>query len=152
MRLAGTVVGLLLATLVTPAAAYDAEVSDVAHEAGVDEDDLYGAMLATDLGPREYLYAVGELPRPVPVVTVRNVWDRLADCEAGGNWAANTGNGFSGGLQFTRSTWASYGGLAFAAQAWLASRAAQIAVAERVLAGQGWRHGWPACSLRLGLR
>ena len=76
-----------------------------------------------------------------------NTWDALAQCESSGNWGANTGNGFSGGLQFTQSTWAAYGGSGSAAGA---SRAEQIAVAERVQAGQGWG-AWPACSAQLGL-
>jgi resuscitation-promoting factor RpfA len=79
-----------------------------------------------------------------------STWDRLAACESGGNWHINTGNGFYGGLQFTASTWRAYGGGAYASRADLASRAQQIAIAERVLAGQGWR-AWPACSAKLGL-
>jgi LysM repeat protein len=74
-------------------------------------------------------------------------WDALAECESGGSWSTNTGNGFSGGLQFTPSTWAAYGG---AGSAENASRAEQIAVAENVLDGQGWG-AWPACSAKLGL-
>ena len=74
-----------------------------------------------------------------------NVWDQVAKCESGGNWAINTGNGFQGGLQFTQSTWRSFGGGAFAASANRATRTEQIAVAEKVLAGQGW-HAWPVCS------
>lgn len=74
-------------------------------------------------------------------------WDALAQCESGGNWSINTGNGFSGGLQFTPSTWAAYGGTGDPSSA---SREQQIAVAERVLAGQGWG-AWPACSAKLGL-
>ena len=77
-------------------------------------------------------------------------WDRLAQCEAGGNWAINTGNGYHGGLQFSPSTWAAYGGQEFATYAYQATRAQQIAVAERTLAGQGWG-AWPACSAKLGL-
>lgn len=76
------------------------------------------------------------------------VWDRLAQCESSGDWSANTGNGFSGGLQFTPSTWKAFGG---EGRAHDASRAEQIAVAERVLSGQGWK-AWPACSAELGLR
>ena len=71
-------------------------------------------------------------------------WDAVAQCESGGNWAINTGNGFYGGLQFTNSTWAAYGGTAYAARADLASKAQQIAVAEKVLAGQG-KGAWPVC-------
>ena len=72
-------------------------------------------------------------------------WDRVAQCESGGNWSINTGNGFSGGLQFTASTWRAFGGAQFADVAHNASREQQIAVAERVLAGQGWG-AWPVCS------
>ena len=71
-------------------------------------------------------------------------WDRVASCESGGNWSINTGNGFYGGLQFTRSTWSSFGGGAYAATADRASRTAQIAVGERVLASQG-PGAWPVC-------
>ncbi|AKK05273.1 transglycosylase-like protein [Corynebacterium mustelae] len=77
-------------------------------------------------------------------------WDRLAQCESGGNWAINTGNGYHGGLQFSPSTWRGYGGQEFAPYAYQATREQQIAVAERVLAGQGWG-AWPACSRKLGL-
>jgi LysM repeat protein len=76
------------------------------------------------------------------------VWDRLAQCESGGNWGINTGNGYSGGLQFSPGTWAANGG---SGSAHNASRAEQIRVAERVRASQGWG-AWPACSSRLGLR
>ena len=75
------------------------------------------------------------------------VWDKLAQCESTGNWSINTGNGFSGGLQFTPSTWRAFGGKGKAHDA---SRAEQIIVAERVLAKQGWG-AWPACSRKLGL-
>jgi hypothetical protein len=77
-------------------------------------------------------------------------WDRLAQCESGGNWAINTGNGYQGGLQFSPSTWSGHGGGQFAPTANQASREQQIAVAERVLASQGWG-AWPACSSSLGL-
>ena len=87
----------------------------------------------------------------VPSVANGSVWDSLAQCEAGGNWAINTGNGFSGGLQFTPSTWLAYGGGQYAPQAHLATREQQIAVASKVQAGQGWG-AWPACTAKLGLR
>jgi LysM repeat protein len=77
-----------------------------------------------------------------------SVWDRLAQCESGGNWGINTGNGYSGGLQFAPGTWAAHGGTGSAHNA---SRAEQIRVAERVRASQGWG-AWPACSAKLGLR
>ncbi|MEU6084630.1 transglycosylase family protein [Streptomyces sp. NPDC047108] len=79
------------------------------------------------------------------------VWDRLAVCESGGNWQIDTGNGFSGGLQFSDTTWRAYGGGAFASRAAQATRAQQISVAQRTLASQGWG-AWPACSASLGLR
>lgn len=74
-------------------------------------------------------------------------WDALAQCESGGNWAINTGNGFSGGLQFTPSTWAAFGGTGAPENA---TREQQIAVAENVQAGQGWG-AWPSCAAQLGL-
>ncbi|MGN0102073.1 transglycosylase family protein [Dietzia sp. CH92] len=77
-------------------------------------------------------------------------WDRLAQCESGGNWAINTGNGYQGGLQFSPSTWAAYGGTQYAPTANQATREQQIAIAEKTLAGQGWG-AWPACSAKLGL-
>lgn len=79
-----------------------------------------------------------------------STWDRVADCESSGNWSINTGNGYFGGLQFTRATWAAYGGLQYAPRADLATRAQQILVAEKVLKGQG-PGAWPVCSLRAGL-
>lgn len=74
-------------------------------------------------------------------------WDRLAQCESGGNWSINTGNGYYGGLQFSPTTWRAFGGTGMPHQA---SRSQQIAVAERTLAAQGW-NAWPACSRKLGL-
>ncbi|MEU9991956.1 transglycosylase family protein [Streptomyces sp. NPDC048045] len=75
-------------------------------------------------------------------------WDAVAQCEAGGNWSINTGNGYYGGLQFSASTWAAYGGTAYAAQANQATKAQQIAVAEKVLAAQG-KGAWPVCGTGL---
>ncbi|MGI8578495.1 MAG: transglycosylase family protein [Nocardioidaceae bacterium] len=77
-------------------------------------------------------------------------WDRLAQCESGGNWQINTGNGYYGGLQFSQSTWAGFGGTQYAPRADLASPSQQMATAERVLASQGWG-AWPSCSAQLGL-
>jgi len=80
-------------------------------------------------------------------------WDQLAQCEAGGNWSANTGNGFGGGLQFMHqssySTWLSFGGGEFAPHPWEASREQQIVVAEKVLSRSGW-NAWPGCSRKFG--
>ncbi|MFE0651284.1 transglycosylase family protein [Streptomyces sp. NPDC059534] len=75
-------------------------------------------------------------------------WDRVAQCESGGNWAINTGNGYYGGLQFSSSTWAAYGGTAYAPNAHQASKSQQITVAEKVLAGQG-KGAWPSCGVGL---
>ena len=75
-------------------------------------------------------------------------WDALAQCESGGNWAANTGNGYYGGLQFSLQTWQAFGGSGMPNEN---SAGAQIAVAERVLASQGWG-AWPSCSSQLGFR
>lgn len=86
-----------------------------------------------------------------PDISNAAIWDALAKCEATGNWAANTGNGFEGGLQFTNSTWLAYGGGAYAQHAYQASREQQIAIATRVQAGQGWG-AWPVCSRKIGLR
>lgn len=73
-------------------------------------------------------------------------WDAIAQCESGGNWSTNTGNGFYGGLQFTASTWKAYGGTGSPQNA---SREEQIAVAERVLQGQGIG-AWPVCGKKAG--
>lgn len=75
-------------------------------------------------------------------------WDKLAQCESGGNWSINTGNGYYGGLQFSPRTWRAFGGTGMPHQA---SKATQIAVAERTLAAQGWG-AWPSCSTKMGLR
>ena len=86
-----------------------------------------------------------------PSVADGSVWDQLAQCEATGDWSINTGNGFSGGLQFTPSTWAAFGGTEYAPEAYMASREEQIAVAEKVQAAQGWG-AWPACTASMGMR
>ena len=88
-------------------------------------------------------------PEPEPVVAAApvyssggTVWDAIAQCESGGNWAANTGNGYYGGLQFSLSTWQAYGGTGYPHQQ---SREAQIAIAERVRAAEGGYGAWPSC-------
>lgn len=88
---------------------------------------------------------------PITLVGTANaapdsVWDKIAACESGGNWSIDTGNHYSGGLQFSASTWRAYGGSGSASGA---SREQQIAVAERVLAAQGWG-AWPVCSRKAG--
>ena len=87
---------------------------------------------------------------PAPPSDREATWDQLAQCESGGNWAINTGNGFSGGLQFTDQTWNGFGGQEYAPRAYMATREQQIAVAEKVQASQGWG-AWPACTAKLGI-
>ncbi|MGX1273675.1 murein DD-endopeptidase MepM/ murein hydrolase activator NlpD [Streptomyces phaeoluteigriseus] len=79
-----------------------------------------------------------------------DTWDKVAACESTNDWNINTGNGYYGGLQFTQSTWEEYGGTRYAPRADLATKDQQIAVAEKVLDGQG-PGAWPACSVRAGL-
>jgi len=101
--------------------------------------------------------AITQAPRIVPPTisteSLSDRWDLLAQCETGGNWATNTGNGFGGGLQFMHqrsySTWLSFGGGEFAPHPWQASREEQIVIAERVLSSSGW-NAWPGCSRRFG--
>lgn len=79
-----------------------------------------------------------------------DTWDKVAKCESTNNWSINTGNGYFGGLQFSQSTWASYGGTVYASRADLATKEQQIRIAEKVLAGQG-PQAWPHCSVQAGL-
>ncbi|MET8024284.1 transglycosylase family protein [Streptomyces avermitilis] len=118
---------------------------------------LVVAALAVVLAPAR---AVAAPPPPLPGPQAAPVsykcakdkwpWDCLADCESSGRWNANTGNDYYGGLQFRQPTWEEFGGLTYAARADLATRKQQIAVAEKVLATQGWQ-AWPACAKRYGL-
>jgi len=156
----GLVLGVVLGTavMVTHADPASANIQAAAEEANVEPSELLAAMNTTGINdPFVYLRGVAELspltvphpgPASSPTAPAAGIWDRLAACESTSNWHANTGNGFLGGLQFTLTTWRAYGGVGSPAQA---SREAQIAVAQRVLAGQGWR-AWPSCSRRLGLR
>ena len=102
-----------------------------------------GAGLALSFG----IGLVGAAPAEAATTSV---WDRVAKCESGGNWKINTGNGFYGGVQFSASTWRAHGGKTYASQAHLATKAEQIAIARRVLEGQG-PGAWPTCSRRAGL-
>lgn len=124
---------------------------------GHDFTDNAGRALA-DL--EVFLHSVTTTTRPAPPRQAPNYdagdgsrWDQLAQCESGGNWATNTGNGFGGGLQFMHqrsySTWLSFGGGDYAAHPWDASREQQINIAEKVLASSGWR-AWPGCSRKFG--
>jgi len=102
---------------------------------------LAGAALLAPLG---LLAATGDA-----AAADSGVWDRIAQCESGGNWHINTGNGYYGGLQFSAGTWRAYGGTAYAPTADRASRSAQIAIATKVQSAQGWG-AWPTCSARAG--
>jgi hypothetical protein len=141
---------LLVSSMVDPVPDLQT-VDEAAAEANVSSTDLLGAMLTVGQpDPRTYLRHTGELPWPVTPATW-GVWDRLAGCEATGNWRANTGNGYFGGVQMDMTFWRRHGGLTYAARPDLASREAQIAIAIRGQAVQGWG-AWPVCSRRLGLR
>lgn len=98
--------------------------------------------------PVARIVEVGTAPEVDAYATGNTVWDRLAACESGGNWAINTGNGYYGGLQFNLQTWQAYGGSGYPHQN---SREQQIAVAERLRAATGGYGSWPHCSAQLGL-
>lgn len=83
-----------------------------------------------------------------PAPSNGGVWDNIAQCESGGNWGTNTGNGYYGGLQFTPSSWHAVGGSGLPSQA---SRSEQIARAKILQSRQGWG-AWPACTSKLGIR
>ena len=91
--------------------------------------------------------SLGVLAAPASAASP-NDWDAVAQCESSGNWAINTGNGYYGGLQFSASTWAAFGGREYASNAHLATKAQQIAVAERTLDAQG-PGAWPTCGKAL---
>jgi uncharacterized protein YabE (DUF348 family) len=99
--------------------------------------------------PRAEVETVGTKHRPVPAVSSNGLdWDAVAQCESGGNWHINTGNGFYGGLQFDSGTWLSYGGGSYAPRADLASREQQISVASKLYAARG-SSPWPVCGANL---
>jgi resuscitation-promoting factor RpfA len=102
---------------------------------------LAGAVLLAPLG---LLSATGEA-----AAADSGVWDRIAQCESGGDWHINTGNGYYGGLQFSAGTWRAFGGGAYASTADKASKAQQISIARKVQNAQGWG-AWPTCSARAG--
>ncbi|HEY2190752.1 MAG TPA: transglycosylase family protein [Actinomycetospora sp.] len=104
---------------------------------------LRTTVVATTTGPLA-LAALGTVAAPAAQAAPSVNWDTVAQCESSGNWNADTGNGFFGGLQFTRSTWQSFGGSGSPQDA---SREEQIVVAERVLDGQGIT-AWPVCGSR----
>src|SRR5699024_4492984 len=93
----------------------------------------------------------GNTGASAPTAPSGSVWDRIAQCESGGNWSINTGNGYYGGLQFSASTWKAFGGGKYASTADKATRAQQIDIAKKVQAAQGWG-AWPSCTSQLGIR
>jgi uncharacterized protein YabE (DUF348 family) len=124
---------------------------DVTYQLRYENGQLVGRKI---VDVRDYVAPVNTLvkvgtkePEPVaPTTPVYSsggtVWDSIAQCESGGNWAANTGNGYYGGLQFSLGTWQAYGGSGYPHTQ---SREAQIAVAERVAAAEGGYGAWPHC-------
>ena len=115
-----------------------------------------GALRPTTAGRGSYLGATAIVstvsPAPADAFSrqVGTVWGRVAACESSRRWHINTGNGYYGGLQFSRHTWIGFHGRKYARRADRASRAEQIEVARRVLAVQG-RGAWPVCGPRAGL-
>jgi uncharacterized protein YabE (DUF348 family) len=95
--------------------------------------------------PKPKITHVGTKAPATPVIGNTSKWDAIAQCEATGNWAINTGNGYYGGLQFDKQTWNAYGGSEFAALPNQATREQQIAVGERVVADRGGYGAWPVC-------
>ncbi|SES10555.1 resuscitation-promoting factor [Actinokineospora terrae] len=108
-----------------------------------------GAKTLTEAKPK--VVKVGTKKPPQPVISDGAAWDRLAQCEATGNWAINSGNGYYGGLQFNKSTWDSNGGGQYAAYPHQATREQQIAIATKVRDARGGYSAWPACARKLGL-
>jgi hypothetical protein len=127
------------------------ETVTLADEVGLDAVQLHGAVTTTRSTPRAYLEHEGLLkppPRTVASAASWGLWDRLAQCESSGNWASNSNPRYKGGLQFDAPTWRSYGGLQYAPSAHLATKAEQIAVAERLRAARGLQP-WPVCGRRV---
>ena len=121
------------------------------------EEVVAGPIPTPGAAPMEATLHVVATPPPVVSAPPRvvtydgdTVWDDLAQCESGGNWAINTGNGYYGGLQFSHGTWHGYGGGDFAEYPHEATREEQIIVAERLHAARGFQP-WPACRIKLGL-
>jgi resuscitation-promoting factor RpfB len=98
--------------------------------------------------PVDEIVKVGTKAPVVKFVSGNSVWDRLAQCESGGNWAINTGNGYYGGLQFSLGTWQAYGGSGLPSNA---SRETQIAIATKLRDASGGYGAWPGCARALGL-
>lgn len=159
-RLAAALAMLTMVAWAPSVQASDPEetLTDVANAAHVDKEDLRGAVATTGMDPHTYLKVVGEYPTPIEEAAPApatgppyGIFDRLAQCESGGDWHANTGNSYYGGIQEDMAFWRNYGGPEYASRPDLASRAAQIIVGQRGQASQGWI-AWPTCSRIIGLR
>src|SRR3954466_1000646 len=100
-------------------------------------------------GATAFALPIVGITAPAAQAATEDQWDNVARCESGGNWHINTGNGYYGGLQFNRSTWKAYGGTRYASTADRASRSQQIAIAQKVLGGQGIG-AWPVCGKKAG--
>ena len=153
-------VGILLGRCSAPAAAQSQETQvpltlDAATSIGNDGTIDAQASIAEALTAltTTTTTTVPVLRNTPPATSSAERWDQLAQCETGGRWDANDGNGYGGALQFAHSaswsTWLSYGGGEYAPNPWDASKEEQIAVAENVLARSGWR-AWPGCSRKFG--
>jgi murein DD-endopeptidase MepM/ murein hydrolase activator NlpD len=149
-----------------PAGAILLASSDISSADGLDPGSLRRALTqdasavaipvsAAPVGPADQdrsVTAIRDFDGTLPSeMFAASVWDLVAHCESSGRWTTNTGNGFSGGLQFEPGTWRAFGGELYTPSAHMATRDQQIDVAQRVLAAQGWL-AWPACSAKLGLR
>jgi hypothetical protein len=133
----------------------DEQTALLAAQVGLDAMALQGAVNTTGVAPAAYLLHEGLLEPPeakaTPAPAQRgSVWDLLAACESGGNWASASNPIYKGGLQFDQQTWAAYGGRAYASRADYASREQQIAVAEKLRAARGFAP-WPVCRRVVGL-
>jgi hypothetical protein len=112
--------------------------------------DKYDAQKRKSLGQYKRILVLNKRIRvyrgsATPLENVIVKWVLLAECESGNDWKINSGNGYYGGVQFSKETWRSYGGMLFGRQANFASPIQQVAIAERVLADQG-RGAWPGCT------
>ena len=108
------------------------------------------AGIPAERGPAEQA-ATTLPPPPAPVIEHYDIWIRMAQCESGGNWQINTGNGYYGGIQFALTSWRAVDGDEFAAYPHQATMEEQMIAGERLLDIQGWG-AWPTCARKLGLR
>ena len=129
-------------------------VRDVTYKVTVRNGNIVATAVARSTVERKPVSAIVKVGTKEEVSTSLNfaggstVWDSLAQCESGGNWAINTGNGYYGGLQFSLSTWQAYGGTGLPSSA---SRETQIAIATKLRDASGGYGAWPGCSAKLGL-